>query len=110
MRQVERQRDAGHAIRREPFFREPEMRQEADAARPQLAMQPAHVIGHTAADARQRQVAERKPQQLFVRHAREHARCWRCRAAFCLSFLRHRVMTIPKAAAGTASWHPVNAA
>ena len=39
MRQIERDRDAGNAVRREPFRRQPEVRIEGQAARVELALQ-----------------------------------------------------------------------
>src|SRR5688572_2817741 len=69
MRHVERHGDAGHAVRREPFFGEPQMRAETDAARPQAAADLTHAAFDLGIAQRQPQIAETGSQQLGVGQA-----------------------------------------
>src|SRR5690606_7503025 len=58
LRKIERQGDAGHAIRREPLLGIPVVRTETHTATAQLAIETLHVFGDDASAARQLDVAK----------------------------------------------------
>ena len=66
VREVERDRDAGHAVRREPLCRQPEVRPETEAARGQLVVQLRDAWLEPAARDRQAQLAKLHIEQRFV--------------------------------------------
>ena len=73
MREIERHGDAGHAVGRKPFFRQPHVRTKTDLALVELAIQAAHAFGHGRTFDLEFQIAEAQAQQLFIGHARPRA-------------------------------------
>ena len=82
VREVERNRDPGHAIGREPFVREPEVRPELNAARGELLVEIGDPLLQRAAFDRQIQLRHPQVEELVVRpfgpeRWRPAARRWR---------------------------------
>ena len=66
VRKIERNGDAGHAVGREPFGRDPGVRSERQAARGQLAVERRDALFEPAAFDSQTEVAEAHIEQLLV--------------------------------------------
>ena len=68
MGKVKRNADAGHAVGREPFFSEPDVRLKANLARVQFFVEPLDAVLQNGSPYAQRKVAQALVQQLLVRH------------------------------------------